>query len=115
MSSSPVNTGTRKLMTHAANAPLKPTTTPKQSLLLRYRTWQYDRIINSTTKCVFLRKFDASKFNTPTGINLSEVDAVYVRLNQMLFTGMLDNLTHVPPDTDVFHFQVYLSRTRHCT
>jgi len=23
----------------------------------------------------------------------------------MLFTGMLDNLTHIPPDTDSHHFQ----------
>ena len=53
-----------------------PTTTHNAALRLHYLTWQYNRIMQSTTKCNFLKKFNASTFKTPCGTNLTEADAV---------------------------------------
>jgi hypothetical protein len=61
--------------------------------------------MQATTKCVFSKIFKPEIFKPPPGTNLTEADAVYTWLNQMLFTGMLDNLVHVPPDTEVSQFQ----------
>ena len=61
--------------------------------------------MQATTKSFFIKAFKPSTFRPPSGTNLTEADAVYTWLNQMLFTGMLDNLTHIPPDTDIHQFQ----------